>query len=119
MTAATHPDAQSTQINANLAPQAGDFVHRKTRYGAFMKKPSNAMLEDSASHGIDTVIVGGVITSGAVLSAAKQLGELDFRLFVLEDCCTDHDAELHKVLCEKVFPSHARVIKISELETFF
>ncbi|KAE9372636.1 Isochorismatase hydrolase [Stipitochalara longipes BDJ] len=119
MSAAIHPDAQSTQIHPMLAPQAGDFVHRKTRYGAFMKPPSNAMLDDFASHGIDTIIIGGVITSGAVLSAVRQLGDLDFQLFVLDNCCADHDAELHKVLIEKVFPTQARVIKSSELQTLF
>jgi nicotinamidase-related amidase len=119
MRAAIHPSAQSTQIHSELAPKSGDFLHIKTRFGAFMKTPSNALLNDFSSHGITTVIIGGVITSGAVLSAVRQLGDLDFRLFVLEDCCADHDAELHKVLCEKVFPSQASVIKSSELEGLF
>ncbi|KAN0110797.1 isochorismatase hydrolase [Hyaloscypha variabilis] len=119
MIAAIHPDAPSTQIHPKLTPQAGDFVHRKIRYGAFMKTHSNSMLEDFASRDIDTVIIGGVVTSGAVLSAVRQLADLDFQLFVLDDCCADHDAELHTVLCEKVFPSQARVIKSSELENLF
>jgi len=119
MSAAIHPAAESTQIHPKVAPKSGDFVHRKTRFGAFMKAPSDALLKDFASHGIDTVIIGGVITSGALLSAVRQLADLDFQLFVLEDCSADHDPELHKVLCEKVFPSQAKVIRSTELESLF
>jgi nicotinamidase-related amidase len=114
-----HPSAESTQIHSQLAPRSSDFLHIKTRFGAFMKTPSNTLLNDFSSHGITTVIIGGVITSGAVLSAVRQLGDLDFRLFVLEDWCGDHNAELHKVLYEKVFPSQASVINIVELEGLF
>lgn len=84
-----------------------------------MTHPSKAMLDDFAANGIDTVVIGGVITSGAVLSAVGQLSDLDFRLVVLEDCCADYDIELHKVLCEKVFPRQAKVIKSSELDSLF
>ena len=84
-----------------------------------MKSPSKALLDGFVAKGIDTVIIGGVITSGAVLSAVRQLADLDFRLVVLEDSCADHDAEVHEVLCEKVFPKQAKVIKSSELDSLF
>jgi nicotinamidase-related amidase len=119
MSAAIHPDAPTTQIHPKLAPKDGDFVYRKTRFGAFMIEPSKALLDDFAAKGIDTVVIGGVITSGAVLSAVRQLSDLDLRLVVLEDCCADHDSELHKVLFEKVFPKQAKVIKSSELNGLF
>ncbi|KAF4631634.1 hypothetical protein G7Y89_g6494 [Cudoniella acicularis] len=117
MRAAIHPNAPTTQIHPKLAPKDGDFIHTKTRYGVFMTGPSKALLDDFAANGIDTVIIGGVVTSGAVLSVVRQLSDLDFQLVVLEDCCADHDAEVHKVLCEKVFPTQAKVIKTSELDT--
>jgi nicotinamidase-related amidase len=80
MSAAMHPDASTTQIHPKLAPKDRDFVDRKVRFGAFMTHPSKAMLDDFAANGIDTVVIGGVITSGAVLSAVRQLSDLDFRL---------------------------------------
>ncbi|KAE8449573.1 hypothetical protein EG329_007903 [Mollisiaceae sp. DMI_Dod_QoI] len=119
MGAAIHPDSPSTQIHPKLAPKEGDFIHRKIRYGTFMRSPSNVMLDEFATHGIDNVIIGGVVTSGAVLSAVRQLCDLDFQLVVLEDCCMDQDDEVHRVLCEKVFPKQAKVIKTSELESLF
>jgi len=119
MAAAIHPDAPTTQIHPRLAPKDGDSVYRKTRFGAFMINPSKALLDDFTAKRIDTVVIAGVITSGAVLSAVRQLSDLDLRLVVLEDCCADHDAELHKVLCEKVLPKQAKVIKSSELKILF
>jgi nicotinamidase-related amidase len=119
MTAAMHPDAPTTQIHPKLAPKDGDLVHRKVRFGTFMVDPSKSMLDEFAAKGIKTIIIGGVITSGAVLSAVRQLADLDFQLVVLEDCCADYDTELHNVLCEKVFPKQAKVIKSSELASMF
>jgi nicotinamidase-related amidase len=119
VSAAMHPDSLATQIHSKIAPQDGDTVHRKIRFGTFMRDPSMAMLDDFSTKGIDTVVIGGVITSGAVLSAVRQLADLDFRLLVLEDCCTDYDEELHNILCEKVLSKQARVIKSTELEALF
>lgn len=119
MSAAMHPDAPTTQIHPKVAPQHGDIVHRKTRYGAFMTGPSKVMLDEFSAKGIENVIIGGVITSGAVLSAVRQLSDLDYQLVVLEDCCADSDEEVHKLLCEKVLSKQAKVIKTSELNSLF
>ena len=117
--AAIHPDAATTQIHAKVAPKDGDMFYRKIRFGTFMRDPSKALLDEFRAKGIDTIVIGGVITSGAVLSAVRQLADLDFRLVLLEDCCADYDVEVHKMLCEKVFPKQAKVIKSSELGGLF
>jgi len=119
MRAAIHPDAKTTQIHPKLAPRVGDLLYRKIRFGPLMTGPSKAMLEDFTTKGIKTVVLGGITTSGVVLSTVRQLGDLNFRLIVLEDCCADHDAELHEMLCEKVLPRQAKVIKSSELDGLF
>ncbi|TVY16327.1 Isochorismatase family protein YecD, partial [Lachnellula arida] len=113
------PGCTQTQIHASLAPRDGDLCYRKIRFGSFMRGPSRGLLDEWRDRGVENVVVGGVVTSGAVLSAVRQLADLDFRLLVLEDCCADYDAEVHGVLCEKVFPRQARVIKSSELGGLF
>ncbi|KIW03910.1 uncharacterized protein PV09_04753 [Verruconis gallopava] len=115
ISAAMAPDAAATQIHAALAPAPGERLHRKIRYGTFMTGPSTAILDDFRARGIDTVILGGIVTSGAVLSAVRQLADLDFRLFVLEDCCADYDQDVHNVLVQKVLPKQATVIKSADL----
>lgn len=54
-------------------------------------------------------------TSGVVLSTLRQAADLDFSLTVLSDGCgdADADAELHRVLCEKLFPRRAQVLTVA------
>jgi nicotinamidase-related amidase len=113
------PDAPTTQFHDKVKPQEGDLVQRKVRYSPFMVNPSKALLEDFEKRGIDTTILAGVATSGAVLSAVRQLADLDFGLLVVEDCCADADEEVHRILVQKVFPKQAKVIKSEELEGLF
>jgi nicotinamidase-related amidase len=113
------PDAPQTQIHERLTPQAGDLFHRKTRVGTFQREPSMVLLDEFRSKEIDTVFVGGLVSSGAVESAVRQLSDLDFRIFVVEDCCADFDAEVHKVLCEKIFTKLAVVVKSSDISGMF
>ena len=67
-----------------------------------------------AGRGIDTLILGGVSTSGVVLSTIRDAADRDYRLLVLRDCCLD-DPEVHGVLMDKVFPRQADVIDVPEL----
>jgi nicotinamidase-related amidase len=49
-----------------------------------------------------------------VLSTLRQAADLDFELTVLRDGCADADAEIHRVLLEKVFPRQATVLGAEE-----
>ncbi len=93
-----------------LAPSAGEEVFTKRRVGAF----STTNLADRlAARGIDTLVLAGIATSGVVLSTLRDAADRDFRLFVLADVCADMDAEVHRVLLEKVFPRQADVIDLA------
>jgi len=43
----------------------------------------------------------------------RQAADLDFSLTVLVDGCIDADEEVHRVLCEKVFPRQAQVLTVA------
>ena len=66
------------------------------------------------SLGVDSLVLSGIATSGVVLSTLRQAADLDYRLTVLTDGCTDRDPEVHRVLTEKVFPRQADVIRIAD-----
>jgi len=53
-----------------------------------------------------------MFTSGVVLSTLRQAADLDYKLIVLADACLDADAEVHRVLTEKVFPRQADVLSV-------
>lgn len=67
-----------------------------------------------SAHDIDELVLTGIATSGAVLSTLRQAAGLDFRFTVLADACLDPDAEVHRVLTEKVFPVQADVVTVND-----
>jgi nicotinamidase-related amidase len=107
-----HADHENTQIHADVAPEEGDIVVRKTRVGPF---GSTDLHEQLQARGIDTLILAGISTSGVVLSTVRDAHDRDYRLIVLADLCADRDAEVHEVLTRKVFPGQAEVISAAEL----
>jgi nicotinamidase-related amidase len=71
--------------------------------------------EGAAIHPADTLVLGGVHTSGVVLSTVCQAVDLDYRLVVVRDCCADPDAEAHAMLLDVVIPKQAAVVTTAEL----
>uniref|UniRef100_A0AAU2VI89 Cysteine hydrolase n=1 Tax=Streptomyces sp. NBC_00008 TaxID=2903610 RepID=A0AAU2VI89_9ACTN len=109
---AMHHEHDASQIHTAVAPQDGDIVVRKIRYGA----ASTTDLHDQlADRGIDTLVLAGISTSGVVLSTLMDAADRDYRVYVLSDGVADHDPEVHRVLVEKVFPSRAHVIDTAQL----
>ncbi len=94
------------EIHAAVAPQAGDIVVTKRRVSAFAGSDLELILR---ARGLDTLVLFGLATSGVVLSTVRQAADADYRLIVLADCCGDRNAEVHRVLIEKVFPRQAEV----------
>ncbi|WP_262063300.1 cysteine hydrolase family protein [Streptomyces sp. STR69] len=107
-----HHEDVSTQIDERLAPEDGDVVVRKIRYGSGSTTDLHQQLGE---RGIDTLVLAGISTSGVVLSTVMDAADRDYRVLVLSDGVADPDAETHRVLVEKVFPSRARVIDTAAL----
>lgn len=105
-------DSPEAQIHSSLEVREDDIVVRKVRVGPFNTTDLYAKLR---AQGIDTLILGGISTSGVVLSTVRYAADEDFRLFVLSDATTDRDEEVHRVLIEKVFPRQADIITTEDL----
>lgn len=96
-----------TEIHPAVAPQRGEVVVTKHRVGAFLGTDLDMILR---ANGIGTLVLAGVATSGVVLSTVRHASDADYRLVVVSDCCSDRDAETHRVLTEKVFARQASVV---------
>ena len=107
-----HADHPNTQVHADVAPQAGDIVVRKTRVGPFGSTDLHEQLQE---RGIDTLVLAGISTSGVVLSTVRDAHDRDYRVIVVADLCADRDTEVHELLIGKVFPGQADVINAAEL----
>jgi nicotinamidase-related amidase len=99
-------DHPVTQVHASLTPEQGEPVIVKRRVSAFAGSDLDVLLRGA---GADSLVLAGISTSGVVLSTLRQAADLDYRLTVLADACADPDAEVHRVLTEKVFPRQALV----------
>ena len=91
----------SVDISSEVAPLERDIVVTKRRVSAFSGSDLDCVLRGL---NVDTLVIAGVATSGAVLSTVRQAADLDFSITVLGDLCFDADQEVHRVLVEKVFP---------------
>lgn len=106
-----HVDNEATQIVADLAPRDGEPIVVKKRISAFAGSDLDVVLRGL---GAESLVLAGVSTSGVVLSTVRLAADLDYRLTVLRDACGDNDDEVHRVLCEKVFPKQAGVTTVDE-----
>jgi nicotinamidase-related amidase len=94
-------------IHPDVAPQDGDVIVTKTRYGAFSTTNLSGFLNPRE---IDNLVLVGIFTSGVVLTTLREAADRDYRLFVLTDCCGDPHPEVHRVLIDNVFPAQAELI---------
>ena len=91
-----HLDDVSAQIHPELGViQSNDVQIRKIRPGAFTNTNLRQELDERK---IQNVIITGVSTSNAVLSAVRNAMDLDYGIIVVTDACADPDVELHDTL---------------------
>jgi nicotinamidase-related amidase len=104
-------EGSSSEIHPALAVEPDDIVVTKRRVSAFAGSDLDVVLR---AGGIEALVLCGIATSGVVLSTLRQAADLDFSLSVLADACIDADEEVHRVLCEKVFPRQSEVLTVEE-----
>lgn len=103
-----HP---ATQIHDALRPRDDEPIITKRRISAFAGSDLDVLLRGAEA---DHLVLAGISTSGVVLSTIRQAADMDYGVTVLEDACADPDAEVHRVLMEKVFPRQAQVLSTDD-----
>ncbi len=98
-------------IHPAVAPAPGDLIVTKRRVSAFAGSDLEVLLR---ARRIESLVLAGIATSGVVLSTLRQAADLDFRITVLADGCLDGDADVHRILLEKVFPRQATVLGVAD-----
>jgi ureidoacrylate peracid hydrolase len=98
---------KSSDVLADLEPQADDYYIVKYRWSAFHQTYLDLALR---TRGIDTIIVSGGSTDVGVTSTLYSGRDLDYNMIVASDACgTSHDQRAHDTLMELVFPRMSRV----------
>jgi nicotinamidase-related amidase len=99
-------------IHPAVKPMDGEVVVGKHRVNAMYGTGLDLVLR---ANDIDTLVILGYATSGVVLSTVRYAADLDYRLFVVEDCCSDQDPEVHDFLTQRIFPRQADVTASEEV----
>ena len=98
---------KSSDVLADLEPQADDYYIVKYRWSAFHQTYLDLALR---TRGIDTIIISGGSTDVGVTSTLYSGRDLDYNMVVASDACgTSHDQRAHDMLMELVFPRMSRV----------
>jgi nicotinamidase-related amidase len=93
-------------IHSAITPIEGEVVLGKHRVNALYGTDLDMILRANT---IETLILLGYATSGVVLSTVRYAADLDYRLVVVEDCCSDSDPEVHDFLAQRIFPRQTEV----------
>jgi nicotinamidase-related amidase len=104
--------AAGNEIHPAVAPKPDEVIIGKHRVSAFAGTDLDMILR---AHDIGTLILCGIATSRVVLSTLRYAADLDYRLAVAHDCCSDSDPEVHRVLVEKVFFRAGSVLTADEI----
>ena len=99
-------------IHPAVAPAEGEVVVGKHRVNALYGTGLEVALRANDVH---SLIILGYATSGVVLSTVRYASDLDYNLFVVEDCCSDGDAEVHDFLAGRIFPRQAEVVQSADV----
>jgi nicotinamidase-related amidase len=102
----------STEFHEDLAVKSDDIVIIKHRISALYATSLSALL---TANEIDTVILSGVATNGAIQSTTRDAHDRNYKVIVLEDACADRSEELHNYSIQ-VLANYATITKVTELK---
>lgn len=102
------PGSWGQQLVDELSP--ADISVEKIAYSAFYMTRLDWVLRKC---GIETLIVGGIVTNGGVASTVRDAHVRDIECIVLEDGCASFSREVHKAAIEGMRPV-ARIASVTE-----
>ena len=99
-------------IHEGVRPIEGEIVAGKHRVNALYGTDLDMSLR---ANNIETIVLLGYATSGVVLSTTRYAADSDYRLYIVEDCCSDSDPEVHDFLTQRIFPRQADVVQSGDV----
>jgi maleamate amidohydrolase len=102
-----------THIDPRLTPLPEELVLTKKHASAFFGTPLESHL---AAHGVDTVVIGGLITSGCVRTTAVDAAQYGYRALVVSDATTDRSSEARDAALRTIDDLYGDVVTLAEAE---
>ena len=73
-----------------LAPRPGEVIINKTTYGSFASTGLDGLLRNL---GIETLIIGGIITNRCVETTAREAADRGYQVILIDDASAAHSPE--------------------------
>jgi len=82
---------------------------------AFYNSRLEEILEEA---GIESLIITGVATNWVAEATARHASDADYNVFVVEDCCSSMNQELHDFAITNILPNVGVVVQSEEIISF-
>lgn len=99
------------EIDPRIAPIFGELLIVKRHASAFFATNLAPYL---VAHGVDTVFIGGCITSGCVRASAVDAAQHGFRALVVEDATADRTVAAHEASLRSIDDLYGDVVSGAE-----
>ena len=95
-----------------LKPVEGEAVVEKNRINSFHGTNLKQILDEAD---IDTLILAGVATNYVVEATARHASDDDYKLIVLEDCCSSMNQEMHNFSIQNILSNLGEIKTADEM----
>ena len=100
------------EIHESVKPIKGEAIVEKNRVNSFHRTNLKKILDDAD---IDTLIITGVATNYVVEATARHASDDDYRLIILEDCCSSMNQEVHDFSMKNILPTLGEISTSDEV----
>ena len=95
-----------------LKPVEGEAVVEKNRINSFHRTSLKQILDEG---NIDTLILAGVATNYVVEATARHASDDDYKLIILEDCCSSMNQEMHDFSIKNILSNLGEISTSDEI----
>jgi biuret amidohydrolase len=103
------PGSKDIEVLSAVAPQPGEPVLGNFMFGIFSNNTGLDLKKVLQDAGADTLVLCGVATGMAVMTAVIQCADMFYRVIVPSDASIDANQALHDIAMEAVIPAMALV----------
>ncbi len=105
-------DPKGREIVDQLKPEPQDIVFHKRRPDGFVGTDFDLTLR---SHGVQTILIGGVATEGGVEGTARSARNLGYDVVILRDGVGSRNRELHEMALKLMEQSYFDIATTAEI----
>ena len=106
---------RALELAPQLSPRQDEPVVTKSAPSPFFGSMLSVYL---SSRGIDTVIVGGIVTSGCIRAAVTDAFSHDYWVVLPEECVADKRADAHRYHMNEMDRKYADVVSLSDVTAY-